>query len=547
MLMTHALSRGFPWLSLAWMLLMLPRPATAQQSIWTDTFNGGVVVGTFSIGDQNSGMGMIENALPPGATIRHATLYALAIATNPGDAVSFTMGTLTINFGPSTAGPSFGSLYGPVVLHALDVTNVLNPATAMYTINLTGMTTNFKEFVLVTEYELPGMGPISVDVFHLGLDSQLEETYAITASHPMSTATPIALGTMGAYCRSWLSDYESVNVNGTVLGNFFGRDYNAGPGNYYGAAATFHYANGNFEGVGDDDPNAAISGTDVLSDLAGLVPHGTQSFQVTYRHNPTLDPSQQQDNIVHMIVLAYSATPCAITTGRLGADTTLCPGDTLVLDATLDGIATLWQNGSTASTYTVTTPGRYSVQWSGPECTYNPDTVVIDMVQLPDIELGPDVSLCIGDSVLIGANPISGATYGWGDGSTGLPRTVDASGTYLLSVSMEGCTTNDSVRVAVTDCDYNLEMPNVFTPNGDGMNDLFRPISMAGMASLSLTIHDRWGSLVFHSTDLNWSWDGRSPSGKPLAEGVYFWTMELVPKNARDVSADTHGTVMLLR
>lgn len=74
----------------------------------------------------------------PGATIRRATLYAVSIGGPPTDTVSFTMGSLPIAFGPSTAGPVFQTTYGPVVLHQRDLTDLLDPATAMYTIDLMG-------------------------------------------------------------------------------------------------------------------------------------------------------------------------------------------------------------------------------------------------------------------------------------------------------------------------------------------------------------------------------------------------------------------------
>lgn len=121
-----------------------------------------------------------------------------------------------------------------------------------------------------------------------------------------------------------------------------------------------------------------------------------QTFQVTYRHNPTMLPQQQRDNIVNLIVLAYSAAPCDNILQLLGPDTTLCPGDTLVLDATRDGAGYSWQDGSTSPTYTVTAPGTYHVHWTHPECTWEPDTIVVGMVDLPALQFGPDLEFCEG-------------------------------------------------------------------------------------------------------------------------------------------------------
>lgn len=521
--------------------------ARAQEMIWTDTFNGGVVVGTFSIGDQGYGIGMIENALPAGATIRSAMLYAVAIGSMPGDSVTLTMGSLPISFGPSTAGPAYQSTYGPVVLHQRDLTGQLDPAVAMYTIDLMGDITNFKEFILVTAYELPGAAPVTVDIFHCGADSQLEENYTIHTSHPMSTDSPIAFGTMGAYALNQLWDYETVLVNGVELGKFHGRDYNAGPGNNFGASATFHYAYGIFEGVGDDDPDLAINGADVLSDLSLLVPDGTGSLLVTYRHTPTMMPAQQADNLVNMIVLAYSAAPCDITLDLLGPDTTLCSGDMLVLDATRNGAGYIWQDGSTSPTFTVTAPGTYYVEWTHPECVWDADTIVVDMVDFSVFQLGPDQELCEGDTLFLGPLNTSQVDVLWSDGSIDLPRSVTITGRYMFTLSAEGCSMSDSILVSFVDCAYGVELPNVFTPNGDGNNDVFRPITLQGAVNLSFQVYNRWGQKVYDTTRPEPSWDGRTAAGEEVPDGTYFWIMEHALLHDPDSTVTMHGSLSLLR
>ncbi len=507
-----------------------------QQMIWTDTFNGGVVIGAFSIGDQSSGIGMIENALPTGATIRHATMYAVSIGAQAGETLSFNMGAIPIQFGPSTAGPVFQSTYGAVVLHQVDLTALLNPATAMYTINLTGGSTSFKEFTLVTEYEMAGAAPVTVDIFHCGADSQLEENYAIHTSHPMSTDGPIAFGTMGAYATSWLYDYEAVLVNGVELGRFYGPDYNAGPGNHFGASATFHYAHGIFEGVGDDNPDEAIHASDVLTDLAGQVADGSQSFEVTYRHNPTMLPQQQADNIVNLIVLAYSAAPCDNATEFLGPDTTLCPGDTLVLDATRNGTTYLWGDGSTSPTFTVTAAGTYYVQWVHADCTYEPDTIVVAMPHSPFPALGPDRELCSGETIQLGvwATPFPGGE--WNDGNTDMPRTVFLPGLYTFSVTDNGCLLADSILITLVECGFDVEMPNVFSPNNDGQNDRFIPLDYTGAEGV-MEIYNRWGQLIFTSRNLAQGW-----SGQDAPAGTYYYIV--APDDPRGEKASGHVTLL---
>lgn len=544
--MWHLGLKGLLRLPTLCLLLILSRTSFAQQLVWTDTYNGGVVTGTFSIGAQNSGIGVIWMELPPGATVRKALLYVTVVGGTPTDTLDFQLGAIPVSLGPSTAGQSFGTLYGTNVLHTVDISALLDPTVPYHLVDLSSVTTKFKEYMLVTEYELPGMGPITLDVFHLGLDSQLEENYTIQTSHPMSAGSPIAFGTMGGYARSWLTDEETVSVNGIPLGSFYGADYNAGAGNQYGACATFHYANGIFEGIGDDSTDVAIHGPDVLSNLASVVPSGTQTLHLTYTHNPTGEPDQQ-DNIVNLALLAFSAAPCDIATQPLGPDTNLCRSDTLVLDATRDGSSYLWQDGSTASMYVVTTPGTYIVQWSHPECTWAPDTVVVGLVELPEPMLGADREICSGTTVSLGPSPVPGLAFTWADGWIDLPRTVDSSGSYTLIMNMMGCSVEDSVRLTVVECASTVEMPNVFSPNGDGTNAVFQPIVVQGVERYSLGVYNRWGQELYRSTRPSLGWEGYAPTGLPVPEGVYYWVLEYCAIREPDTVITVHGTVTLLR
>jgi gliding motility-associated-like protein len=70
-----------------------------------------------------------------------------------------------------------------------------------------------------------------------------------------------------------------------------------------------------------------------------------------------------------------------------------------------------------------------------------------------------------------------------------------------------------------------LVMPNVFTPGGDDVNDVFLPVEASYVEEASLVILNRWGEKVFETQDLSAGWDG-SVSGKPVDDGTYFWIIE---------------------
>jgi gliding motility-associated-like protein len=101
-------------------------------------------------------------------------------------------------------------------------------------------------------------------------------------------------------------------------------------------------------------------------------------------------------------------------------------------------------------------------------------------------------------------------------------------GCYLVTASDSG--SNESLNgkpVCVDNCPF-YELPNIFTPNGDNINDQFRPFPHAYIKDIDLTIYDRWGVTVFKTTDLEIRWDGKNQStNKECVDGVYFYICDV--------------------
>ncbi|HXP48517.1 MAG TPA: gliding motility-associated C-terminal domain-containing protein, partial [Bacteroidia bacterium] len=112
---------------------------------------------------------------------------------------------------------------------------------------------------------------------------------------------------------------------------------------------------------------------------------------------------------------------------------------------------------------------------------------------------------------------------------------------YLIGTNASGCvdTAWDTVYVI-----QGLIVPNVFTPNGDGQNDVFH-VTVGGMQTYSIEIFNRWGQKLFSSDNPNIDWDGRSMSGIEEATGPYYYLI-----NATDYNNKTyklHGYLELIR
>jgi gliding motility-associated-like protein len=85
-----------------------------------------------------------------------------------------------------------------------------------------------------------------------------------------------------------------------------------------------------------------------------------------------------------------------------------------------------------------------------------------------------------------------------------------------------------SNKVCLDDCSY-YELPNVFTPNNDGINDFFRPIEpYYFVEKIDIKIYNRWGQLMYETEDPDINWDGRNfQSGKLVNDGVYFYSCDV--------------------
>lgn len=226
---------------------------------------------------------------------------------------------------------------------------------------------------------------------------------------------------------------------------------------------------------------------------------------------------------------------------NLGNDTTLCPGDMLNLSAP-NALTYRWSTGATTQTIRAPSPGKYWVEIRSGSCTFS-DTIHI-LSPLQKIGLGKDTTLCKNETLLLDAGIAD--SYSWSTGATSQTITVTASGQYWVKAFSGNCTASDTINITVSNtliCDCALYMPNAFTPNNDGRNDLFRPAKKGGCEFLSLLIYNRWGQKVFETSDLNKGWDGKY-TGKDETAGVFIWQIIAQKDGIKKVFK---GTVMLLR
>ena len=240
------------------------------------------------------------------------------------------------------------------------------------------------------------------------------------------------------------------------------------------------------------------------------------------------------------------------STVNIGSDTTLCPGQTLLLDATQPGASYLWQDGSTDSSYMVTTAGTFIVSVTISICTAS-DTMKVLYYSIPVVNLGADTAKCPDDELTLNATNAN-STYLWSNSNytsiyhyTTPTITITDSAFYSVVVTNQCATVSDTIHITDKICDCNIFVPTAFTPNGDDNNDLFKPQFVCDFLEYEFRIFDRWGELIYSTTDPTAGWDGTF-LGLKENTSVYVWVL-IYKFNDGDLGIESlkKGDVTLLR
>lgn len=207
---------------------------------------------------------------------------------------------------------------------------------------------------------------------------------------------------------------------------------------------------------------------------------------------------------------------------NIGDDMTVCPGDSIRLDAGAGLDNYKWNTGSQSQAIWATAKGNYRVQTVTADGCIVQASMTLSNYPAPALNLGVDTILCSGSTRLLSAGA-GFVSYLWNDGSNAPSVIVDVPGLYNVQVvDKDGCTAKDSILLTGGQCLVGLYIPNAFTPNNDGRNDVFRPLIYGSVVQYKFAIFNRWGQQVFESTKLSAGWNGAF-HGKPMPSGTYLW------------------------
>ncbi len=188
-----------------------------------------------------------------------------------------------------------------------------------------------------------------------------------------------------------------------------------------------------------------------------------------------------------------------------------------------------FSNNSTSNpTINTSTAGVYLVTFTDPVC----QTILNSTIEFPPyLNISTlDTLICIGTNLSIApiyynvppvqnsySNPIN---LIWDDGSLDPLRVINTAGDYIVTISNECYSKSDTTTITLKPCD--IEVPNIINLSSTVGNNLFF-IQYNGLAEFNCMIFNRWGNLIYEYDDPAGTWDGKTPDGKPVTEGTYFY------------------------
>lgn len=264
-------------------------------------------------------------------------------------------------------------------------------------------------------------------------------------------------------------------------------------------------------------------------------------------------------NVIVTSTIGCSDT-ASVTINSIGGGTiqvnseNICEGESTTLTATssIPGGTYNWiTTGESTQSITVspTATTTYNLEYEVNGCTSTGQgTVTVNPI--PNVFAGPDIFTCTDSLIVLAAS--GAASYSWNNNVTdGMPfSALPGSITYTVVGSTNGCTASDELVVfsenCAEECNVQLLIPNVFTPNNDNSNDEFKVSSITDCpaTNFEISIFNRWGNIVFQSNIDTFLWDGTNLNGTECTAGTYFYKINYLENETQQ---EKSGFMTLVR
>jgi gliding motility-associated-like protein len=297
-------------------------------------------------------------------------------------------------------------------------------------------------------------------------------------------------------------------------------------------------------------PAASVSNPTLLNTVATPTTPGNTTYFITSR----IGSCSATDNVT------VTAVPYPVA--NAGPDTTICYNTSAVLHGSHNGVSFTWSPTTTLTNFNTLTPTAHPSRpteyilsvLSNQGCPKaGRDTVLVTVLPKINADAGNDTLVVVNQPLQFNAE--GGVSYQWIPGNNlNNPMIANPIGVYgpeidsitykVLVFDQAGCMDSAYITVKVFKTDPYVFVPTAFTPNGDGLNDLIRPIAVGIKQINYFAIYNRWGQLVFKTSINGHGWDGRI-AGVPQGTNVFVWMV-----SAEDYTGKKFfrkGTVTLIR
>ncbi|MBC7696437.1 MAG: gliding motility-associated C-terminal domain-containing protein [Burkholderiales bacterium] len=238
----------------------------------------------------------------------------------------------------------------------------------------------------------------------------------------------------------------------------------------------------------------------------------------------------ETSNVCYTLSATSSVVPLSLPVISLTSNTTtICPNETATLTVTGGTSPYVWSNSSSTGSVVTSNGGTVTVSNTN-GCGTASQTININVINI-NASISANPTSGVKPVIVDFTNNSNGAiNYSWnfGNGNSANTQTVSSqtysvAGTYTvyLTASNGSCTDTDFLIITVLNEEPTLIIPNVFTPNNDSVNDVFR-VTGFNIIEFNCTIVDRWGLQMYQWDTIKTGWDGKS-NGKEVPDGTYFY------------------------
>jgi gliding motility-associated-like protein len=295
-------------------------------------------------------------------------------------------------------------------------------------------------------------------------------------------------------------------------------------------------------------PAASLNNPNLLNPIA------TPAVTTKYRLFTTIGSCSASDSMT-VFVVPYPGS-------NAGPDDTICYNTSKQLSGTIVGSSFSWSPSSSLLNANTLTPIAYPPRTTAYVLTVydtigcpkpGRDTIVVTVTPKMHPFAGRDTSVVAGQPLQFNAS--GGVSYLWSPSdylsATDIPNPIGIYPAEISSIRYKvvmtnsaGCFDSAYVKVKIFRTGPSVFVPTAFTPNGDGLNDVIRPIAVGIQKIEYFSIYNRWGQLVFTTTINGEGWNGKI-GGKDQGSGVFVWMVKAIDYLGKPYFAK--GTVTLIR